>query len=174
MYIQIHVWNIYPRPTFSPTIISGAWSAVKGIAPRPCAPVLPRSHCLPGSAPNVSRGAKTWTHGELHDKNLGKGVELEPMNILKMLNELERAEKDKKCWPIRNLKIADSKMKKLTKERWIFTTGAGDVFCFEQSWFHENHLCCMCFMFFQVFPRRNPMAKSNFVSECRPHDWLKS
>jgi hypothetical protein len=46
------------------------------------------------------------------------------------------------------LKIADSKMKKLTKERWIFTTGAGDVFCFEQSRFHENHLC---FMFFQVF-----------------------
>ena len=124
--------------------------------------------------PMCRGGAKTWKHGELHDKNLGKGVELEPMNILKMLNEMERAERNKTCWPIRNLKIADSKMKKLTKERWIFTTGAGDVFCFEQSWFHENHLCCMCFMFFQVFPRRNPMAKSNFVSECRPHDWLKS
>ena len=46
------------------------------------------------------------------------------------------------------MKIADSNMKKLTKERWIFTTRAGDVFCFEQSWFHENHLC---FMFAKTF-----------------------
>ena len=36
--------------------------------------------------PMCRGGAKTWKHGELHDKNLGKGVELEPMNILKMLN----------------------------------------------------------------------------------------
>ena len=53
-------------------------------APRPCAPVLPRSHCLPGA--QCDQGVqKHEKHGEVHAKNAGKRVEI-------MLNLIELRE----------------------------------------------------------------------------------